>query len=149
MADTVSVVHFGEPEAAEVLAAGLGGPGASAPVVEAQRTRAVAADLALLVLLALPVHGFLKKLGEMLGETTGAGIAKLFNAAFARVRGGGAGRSIVLRDGVHGMDVELTADLPPAAYEQLGALMAAEAVTLRYDPGAGAWVAAGPPVDPR
>lgn len=147
MPDIVSIVHFDEPEAAEVLAAGLGGLDAPAPVVEAQRSRS-AADLAVLVLVALPIHGFLSKLGESLGESTGAGLAKLVNAAFARLRGG-AGRHIVLRDSVHGMDVELAADLPPTAFEQLGTLKTAEAVRLRYDLRAGAWVATGAPVDPQ
>jgi hypothetical protein len=159
MADhLISVVHFGDGAAstAEDLGADLRACGLSARVVPAQQSRADPSSFALLVLIALPLHGFLTALGESLGTSTGEALRNVLTKTFARLRradqpalpdgttgdrtSGAAGQGLViLRDAVHGIDVELHRDLPPEAFGQLQTLKLSQSAVLRYDRDAGTW----------
>ncbi|MFI6763279.1 hypothetical protein ACIBF5_29515 [Micromonospora sp. NPDC050417] len=144
---SVSVVHFGvgdDGEAAEAVAETLRSHGFTARALKAQANRGDASNLALIVLLAVPVHSFLSALGESLGSATGEAMHALFGRILTRL---GSGRSerpvVVIRDATRGIDAEISAGLPPEAFEKLSELATEDSVKLRYDPVAGAWVAVG------
>lgn len=159
MADhLISVVHFGDETAsiAGDLGADLQTCGLSARVVPAQPSRADPSSFALLVLISLPLHGFLTALGESLGTSTGEALQNVLTKTFARLRradqpalrdgttndrtSDAAGQELViLRDAVHGIDVELHGDLPPEAFGQLQTLKLSRSAVLRYDCDANTW----------
>ncbi|RKR92258.1 hypothetical protein BDK92_6696 [Micromonospora pisi] len=144
---SVSVVHFGigdDGEVAEEVAEALRSHGFSARALKAQANRGDAGSFALIVLLAVPVHGFLSALGESLGAATGEALHALFGRILTRLGGGRSERPvIVIRDATRGIDAEISAGLPPEAFEKLRELATEDPVKLRYDPVAGAWMAVG------
>ncbi|WP_143194317.1 hypothetical protein [Micromonospora sp. CB01531] len=140
---SVSVVHFGgsdDGDTAEAVAEMLRAHRFTTRVVKAQESRSDAGSLALIVLVAIPLHGFLSALGESLGGATGAALQTLFGRVFARLHDGRTEqRSIIIRDAARGIDAEIRAGLPGEAFEQLRALVIGDSVKLRYDSVAGAW----------
>jgi hypothetical protein len=136
----VSVVHFGDLVVADAMVAALRESGIPARSVPGQASRGDGASLALVVLLAIPVHAFLSALGESFGKSSADGLKALL-AKVTRRNGQQDHEVIVIRDAVAGMDLELRADLPPEAFATLAELLDGGHRTLRYDADARRWVA--------
>ncbi|MFL6113623.1 MAG: hypothetical protein ACJ786_20010 [Catenulispora sp.] len=120
--------------------------------VKPQREHRGTAELGWLLLLALPLHGFLDELGKEVAKDFYSRVCRVV----ARVPGkrgsepeidaeideeDGPGKSLTLQDSASGLRIELDSALPAEAFHQLAALdlNALGADRLRYDREAGLW----------
>jgi hypothetical protein len=94
------------------------GVAARAKVVAPRRA---ADQLQWLVLLALPLQAFLTTAGETAGRDAYAGLRRAVGRLLGRRPAGpeAAGRPMVLQDDETGIQIVLSADLPPEGYRQL------------------------------
>lgn len=146
-AAVVSVVHaVADRDAAQVLVHELERVGIPARPV-ARQTERSGGELALVVLLAIPVAAFIKAYAESLGQSLGRATAESMHQLVQRIAGGDDGtkrRRIVVRDQPRGIDIEIDPELPAEAYELLVALDPQQPGTFRYERVRAEWIAANP-----
>jgi len=134
----VSIIYTGnDPHLADELNITLCTNGLKSQVVRAQPIRSEPVVVALLVILAIPLHNFLAAFGSAAGQAAGERLAAFFRRAFANKADGVD--EVVLRDGVNGIDIYLHPHVPPGAYEELWRLVTSAPGVLRYDQKNGAW----------
>ncbi len=134
----VTLVYGQWTENLAKLAAGeLGKAGISTRMVCRQPDRSVG-EIALLVLLAIPLRTFLEAFGTSLGESAGTAVRSIVNKV---VRGGGDNQCIVIRDSELGIDLIFAENLPAEAYDQLIRSNFLHSGLFCYDQDRKAWVA--------
>ena len=94
-----------------------------------------------LILVALPLQGFLIGLGNSLAEDLHGGLRKLVDRALRRPRNGGSTAPLVLQDSESGLRIVLEAGLPEEAFRQLTDLDLGGFAkgSLRYDQALHQW----------
>ncbi|GAA2041532.1 hypothetical protein GCM10009839_50000 [Catenulispora yoronensis] len=132
--------------------------------VKRERGHRGAEELGWLVLLALPLHGFLSGLGEEAAKGFYARLCRTFGRGHGKHRSGtpvnasnasnaeleaddAPDKSLTLQDSVSGLRIELEFALPDEAFDQLAVLDLGiyGSARLRYDREAGLWRADSDP----